>query len=135
MERTKHKNLVLILARELASNVALPMFLADPDGTLIFYNEPAEKVLGQTFAQTGELAAGEWGALWHPTTVGGEPIASEALPLSVALAEHRPAHDVMRINALDGSIRQISITALPLFSSTDEFVGAVAMFWEEKRAD
>jgi len=36
MERTRHKSLLLILARELATNVATPIFVVDPEGTLVF---------------------------------------------------------------------------------------------------
>jgi hypothetical protein len=31
---------------------------------------------------------------------------------------------------MDGDSREIAVTALPLFARADEFVGAVAFFWE-----
>jgi PAS domain-containing protein len=130
VERTRHKSLALILARELASNLALPMFLVDPDGTLVYFNEAGEEILGQSFATTGELAAHEWGARWHPERLDGTPYPLDGLPLVVALRDKRPAHDVMRITAVDGTRREIHVTAIPLFSHVDEFAGAVAMFWD-----
>jgi hypothetical protein len=48
----------------------------------------------------------------------------------VALLQHRAAHDRMRITLHDGSKRDIEITAFPLFARHDEFVGALAIFWE-----
>ena len=36
----------IILMRELADHLATPIFVVDPDGDLLFYNEPAEKLLG-----------------------------------------------------------------------------------------
>ena len=36
----------LILMRQLAGGLATPVFLVDPDGDLLFYNEPAEAILG-----------------------------------------------------------------------------------------
>jgi len=36
-----------ILARQLSNYLALPVFLADPEGNLIFYNEPAERILAE----------------------------------------------------------------------------------------
>ena len=45
MEKTQQRSLVLILARELADNSATPMFVVDPEGNLVFFNEPAEHVL------------------------------------------------------------------------------------------
>ncbi|HEX2032245.1 MAG TPA: PAS domain-containing protein [Actinomycetota bacterium] len=127
-------NLVHILARGLASSVATPMFLVDPDGTLVYYNEPAEEILGQTYAEAGEMTAEEWGGTTFvspedPDT--GKPLPLTDMPLAVAVTERRPAHRSMRITGVDGDRRQIAVTAFPLFARTDEFVGAVAIFWEE----
>jgi hypothetical protein len=43
------KPIQLILARQLASCVAAPIMLMDADGTLVFFNEPAEAILNQRF--------------------------------------------------------------------------------------
>ena len=40
------KAIELILMRQLASSLAMPIFLVDPSGNLVFYNEPAEQLLG-----------------------------------------------------------------------------------------
>src|SRR5688500_1421292 len=68
------KSVVLILARELASNIATPMLVLDHDGTLVFYNEPAEIVFGARFDEIGETAATVWDARWPVTDVDGAPI-------------------------------------------------------------
>ena len=60
MNGGKQKNVVLILARELASNIATPMLVLDEVGTIVFFNEPAERVLGATFASVGEVTAAEY---------------------------------------------------------------------------
>lgn len=49
------KELEVILARQLTSYLSIPAFIVDPDGTLLYYNEAAEAVLGRRFAETGEL--------------------------------------------------------------------------------
>lgn len=131
MSQLRAKNIVLILARELASHIASPVFLVDPEGTLVYYNERAEPVLGQRFDQTGELRADEWGTKWSPADpVDGRPLPLEELPLYVALRDRKPATRPLRINALDGTQRVIDVVAFPLFASVDDFVGAVAIFWE-----
>ena len=56
------KSLPLILARELASNLATPMFLLDAGGMLVFYNDAAAMLLGKPFAELGEIPSGEFGA-------------------------------------------------------------------------
>jgi len=132
---TSEHNLVLILARGLASSIATPMFLVDPEGTLVYFNEPAEGILGQSYAEAGELSSDEWGTMFYPEDPEtGEKIPREVLPLMIALAERRPAHRSMVITAQDGVRRGIALTAFPLFARTDEFVGAVAIFWEESGA-
>jgi hypothetical protein len=57
------KDLLLIIARELASNLATPMFLIDATGTLVFYNDAAEQLIGKPFAQLGPIDALEFGAV------------------------------------------------------------------------
>ena len=129
---TSEHNLVLILARGLASSIATPMFLVDPEGTLVYFNEPAEEILGHTYADAGEMSPEEWGTMFYPEDPqSGEKLSPEALPLSIALAERRPAHRTMSITGRDDVRRTIAVTAFPLFARTDEFVGAVAIFWEE----
>jgi PAS domain-containing protein len=132
MDAGSPKNLVLILARELASNVATPIFIVDADGTLVFYNEPAEAIVGQPFAQVGEMSAAEWGAMLKPENLAGEKVSRTAVPPGIALLEKRPAHQSMQITGLDGQKRRLAITAFPLFAKADEFVGAVSIFWEEE---
>ena len=128
-------NLVMILARGLASSIATPMFLVDPDGTLVYFNESAEAILGQTYAEAGELKQEEWGGAWvQPENADtGEPLHAKDNPLARALADREPAHAVLRITGVDGVKRTIAATAFPLFARTDEFAGAVAIFWEEKK--
>lgn len=126
-------DLVLILARGLASSIATPMFLVDPSGTLVYFNEPAEVILGTTYADAGEMPAEEWGSAFKPHDLEtDQPLPLESLPLAQALAEQRPAHRTMGITGRDGVPRTIAVTAFPLWARSDEFVGAAAIFWEAK---
>ena len=61
------KAVEVILMRQLASYLALPIFLVDPEGTLLFYNEPAEVILGRRFDETGKMPVGEWSTIFEPT--------------------------------------------------------------------
>jgi PAS domain-containing protein len=124
------RNLILILARDLTSRLATPAFVVDADGTLAYFNEAAEPVLGRTYAEAGELAAGAWAAEWDPTDPDGHPIPLEELPLGIAFREGRPAHRPMRITGGDGVVRDIEVTAFPLCPRPDLILGAIAVFWE-----
>ena len=124
------KAIELILARQLASYVALPVFIVDPDGLLLFYNEPAEHILGRRFAETGELPLAEWATLFRPTDEAGNPLSEDELPLVIALRERKPAHRSLYIQGLDGHRRLIDVTAFPLIGQMRRFLGGVALFWE-----
>ena len=121
---------MLILARELATNAATPMFIADADGTLVFYNEPAERILGRPFVAAGEIVASEWEELFRVETLEGQPMPLDQMPSGVAFLERRAASGSLRITGLDGKSHDLSVTAFPLFKRGREFVGMVALFWE-----
>jgi hypothetical protein len=129
------KSLPLILARELASNLATPMFLLDPGGMLVFYNDAAAMLLGKAFAELGEIPSGEFGAVLQLTTPGGEPVRRRDSPAGVAFFEHRPAHMTVMATAYNGVRREYEATAYPLFGATGEMHGVVAVFWENTSAE
>jgi PAS domain-containing protein len=131
MEGRRQKHLVLILARELVSNLATPTLVADDRGMLVFFNEAAEQVVGQTFAETGEMPLAEWEARFAPRTPEAEPVPLEQRPSGIALKERRPVHERLRITSDDGVVRDLAVTAFPLFAHADEFVGVVTIFWRE----
>jgi PAS domain-containing protein len=120
----------VILARQLASYLAIPIFLVDLQGTLLFYNEPAELILGRRFDETGKVPLQEWSTIFTPTDEEGASIPAEELPLVVALTQGRPAHRGMYIRGLNGVPRQIEVTGIPLFGQGDRHLGAMALFWE-----
>ncbi|MBI4547248.1 MAG: PAS domain-containing protein [Ignavibacteriae bacterium] len=120
------------VAREFAISLAMPVFIVDPEGSLLFYNKAVEKILGRRFEETGTMGASVWSRLFYPTDADGAPIFPEKLPLMIALHEHRPAHDQFWIRGLDNVAREIEVTAFPLITQNNEFVGAIAIFWDVK---
>lgn len=124
------KEIEVILTRQLASYLVMPVFIIDPQGNLIYYNEPAETILGRRFEETGEMSVGEWASIFTPTHEDGTPIEPEGLPLVIALAEHRPAHRSLWIQGLDGITRHIEVSAFPLIGQAHRNLGAMAIFWE-----
>ena len=129
-DERKARDLILILARDLTSRLATATFVVDADGTLVYFNEAAEPVLGRTYAEAGPLRAGEWAAEWEPTDGDGRPLALEELPLGIAFREGRAAHRAMKITGGDGVARDIEVTAFPLCAQADLILGAIAVFWE-----
>jgi PAS domain-containing protein len=128
--RQRQKPLVLILAREFASNLATPTLITDHRGRLVFFNEAAEGILGRSFAEVGELPRSEWPEMFSPRTLENVPLAPEDTPGGRALRSQRPVHEDFRITGLDGVDRDISATVFPLFAHRHEFSGVVAIFWD-----
>jgi PAS domain-containing protein len=119
----------LIMARGFTANLVTPAFLVDREGTLIFFNESAGELLGVSFEEAGPMAPEEWGGRFAPTTLDGEALALEELPLAVALSDGRPAHSPMRIRGADGEVREIEVSAFPIVGESGQH-GALAIFWE-----
>lgn len=128
------KEIEVILARHLASYLATPIFIVDTAGTLLYYNESAELVLGRRFEDTGEMRVEEWSTLFEPVDKAGNALAPEELPLVKALHNRHPAHGSFWIRGLDGVLRYIQVTAFPLIGQADRYLGAVAIFWETPSA-
>jgi PAS domain-containing protein len=124
------KAIEVILTRQLASYLSMPIFIVDTAGALVFYNEPAERVLGMRFEETGEMPAAEWATAFTPTNERGAAVPPEKLPLMIAVAERRPAHARFWIRGLDGVRRHIEVGAFPLIGHADRNLGAVAILWE-----
>jgi PAS domain-containing protein len=120
----------IILTRQLAGYLSIPLFLVDPKGKLLFYNEPAEALLGRRFDETGAMPAEEWSTVFTPLDDEGQPIPPAKLPLMIALDERKPAHQRFFIVGLNGQRRHLDVAAIPIMGLQGEFLGAVALFWE-----
>jgi PAS domain-containing protein len=107
------------------------MFIVDARGALLFYNEPAERLLGRTYEENDEMPIEEWSVQFRPTSEDGRTIPAEELPLVVALREGRPAYlSPILLTGQDRVQRKISSTAFPIVGQQNRQLGAVALFWE-----
>jgi PAS domain-containing protein len=118
----------LIQARSLIASLSTAAFLVDEAGTLLFFNEPASKLLGMGFEEAGEMPPEEWGSRFRPRMPGGRELAVEELPLTIALREGHPGHARMEITAADGADHQIAVSAIPIRGQAGQH-GAFAIFW------
>lgn len=124
------REIEVILSRQLASYLSTPVFIVDQSGTLVFYNEPAEEILGLRFEETGEMPRDEWITAATAADDAGNPIPRENLPLMIALTERRPVHGHFWITGDDGVRRCIATTAFPIVGQAGRNLGAMAIFWE-----
>jgi PAS domain-containing protein len=121
----------LILTKQWASYLAVPVWLVGTDGELLFYNEAAEAIVGRRFDESGAMPLSELSEMFEIIADADEsPVPPERLPLGIALFEHRAAHQRIRMRGLDGVWRRVDATAFPLEGQGGRFLGAVALFWE-----
>ena len=127
---SKHQPIEIILLRQWASHMAMPVWIAGEKGELLYYNEPAEELLGRRFDEAGEMRLKDLPSIFRTSTPDGEPLRLDDLPLAKALNERQPAHLRVQITALDGATRRLDITAVPLLVQGGSYLGAMAVFWE-----
>lgn len=119
--------------RQLASYLAMPVFLVDAAGKLLFYNEPAEALIGRRFEESGAMPLEVWYSNFSVRDENGAVIPPESLPLMIALHHRQPAHRRLTFVGLDGVKRVIESTAFPLEGQGGRYLGAVAFFWDAAR--
>ena len=125
-----NRPLPLILAREFAANVATPFLVLDSEGTLVFFNERAEQIIGSTWAEFGELPEQEWRSRLQVERLDGTPVPNDETPSAVARREHRPVQETLVYTDADGRRLTLSVTATPILGREDELVGVFLLFWE-----
>jgi len=129
-DRPPQRNLILILARDFASRLATAVFLVDAKGSVIYFNEAAERLLGVRFVEGPGMTAQEWSTRFSQVDEDGNPISLEDNPLAIAFRESRPNHRTMHIKDTEGGAHHLAVTAFPLVAHAGEIVGALAIFWE-----
>ena len=71
--------------RQLASALAVPVLLADAAGDLLFFNEPAELLLGRRFDEVDAVSLDERRAIFRFRDEQGAVLPEGQPPLEVAL--------------------------------------------------
>jgi PAS domain-containing protein len=118
----------LIIARNLMSAVELAAFIVDPEGTIVFFNEAAGKLIGRRFEDLGPLRREEWSSQIGPFDEFGKILPTQGLPLTAALRDGLPANGRFRVRAQDGEMLDVEVSALPLVTVYG-FEGAIVVFW------
>lgn len=123
----------MILVRQLAGYLSVPVLVFDPTGTVVFYNESAERILGVRFEETGRIGPEEVDRL---VELSDDPAAGPeeaGPPVVIALQQRRPAHARRWLLRRGDRVRlQVELTAFPIIDQDERLLGAVAMFWERQ---
>ncbi|MDZ4825536.1 MAG: PAS domain-containing protein [Actinomycetota bacterium] len=126
---TAGRSVLLILARELASNLATPTFLVDGEGMVVFFNDAAEQLLGKPFSDIGEITGNQLGEMLQMVGEDGAALPTRESPAGIAFYERRPAHKIVSATFFNGERHVIEATAYPLFGNGGELHGVVTVFW------
>jgi PAS domain-containing protein len=128
------KPVELILAKQAASGLAVPIFLVDARGDTLFYNEPAEAIFGRRFDEIDALPFEERTAMLAPRRQDGEPLPVDQLPGIMCMRERRPAHAEFFIRGFDGIAREVEATAIPVEGASGDMLGAFVVMWPGRMA-
>ena len=124
--------LEIILCRQFAESISLPIFIIDTKGNLLFYNEPAESLLGLRYEDTGPMPVDVWSVKFKPTDARGRPLAAEKLPLVKTLETRKPATGTFWIESLSGPRHFLEVHSYPIIDRKDSYLGAMALFWQSE---
>ena len=120
----------LILARQLASSLAMPIVIVDAAGVLIYWNEPAEQLIGIRFEESGEIPASDWQQQFAVSDEERRLIPKDEWPLVIALTRHQPVSRTIWLGTPGGSWRNLNWTSVPFIAQGGEFLGVQSVFWE-----
>jgi hypothetical protein len=123
----------IILVKQLADSVYIPIFVVAPNGIVTFFNEPAELIIEKRFEETGPIDLQKWCSLLDPRDSKGNKIPLEQLPISITLEKHIPDNNDFWIKKRGEENSHVYITCFPIIDKSNVFIGAICMFWEERQ--
>lgn len=127
------REMELILARQLAGGLSVPVLLVDARGDTLFFNESAEMLLGRRLDEIDSLALEERASLLAPRDAEGHLLPMDDFPSMQAMRERRPAHAAIHLHGLDGVLRPVEVTAIPIQSGRGHVLGAIVVLWAQDR--
>jgi PAS domain-containing protein len=129
------KPIELILLRQLARRLPLPVILVDAEGTLVYSNPATERLLRLSQAELGEFPISRFEELVDPRDTDENPLPVDRMPIAVALHDRRPQQSTLIVHSSDGVPHRIVTTAVPLDGQGGALLGAMSVFWEEEEGD
>ena len=120
----------MILLKQWASLMAVPVWITDVDGRLVYYNEPTEEIIGLRFEDAGEIPADRVAEMFVVSDVDGSPLADDEVPLVIALNKHVSNHRRLRFLRGDKKWNEIAVTAIPIIGEGNRHLGAMVTMWE-----
>jgi PAS domain-containing protein len=129
------KPVELILLRELASRLTMPVSLYDANRKLVYMNEAAERLMAVRFVDLGEISHAELIRLVRPLDAHGRPIPAEQMPGGIALIGRRAEQTTAWMHDVEGGAHWCAMTSMPLDTQGGAALGAMSIVWEIGHGD
>lgn len=120
----------IILLKQLASCLAMPMFVIGPDGEMLFFNESAESIIGARYDEWHATERQEWATQLRSTDAEDNLLPDSERPVMIALDKREFAHRHLFLQVEGGRRREVKGTAIPLVNQSERLLGALGLFWE-----
>lgn len=120
----------VVLVRQAAEYLTQAIFLVDESGTVLFFNEAAAALLGRPFEDVAAQNIAEWLDQLEICDGDGRPVPGSAVPIAQARRDRRPAHAVFDVRCLDGVVRRLAVTSVPLIGQGGVLHGAMSLMWD-----
>jgi PAS domain-containing protein len=127
---TTRREIEVILARQLAGYLALPIVIVDPSQVVVYYNEPAEQMLGRGFDEGAAIPGADWSRAFEFTDDTGAPVPTAEMPIGAALRTRKVIHGTFWMRGLDGVRHHLDGTGIPLVGNAGRFLGVIGIFSE-----
>ena len=120
----------IILLRQWASMMSVPIWVTDAAGDLVYFNEPTESLIGLRFEEAGDISVAELSRRFELCDLAGTPLVDHERPLVMALQKQQPAQRLVRMRSQDGQAKVISDTAVPIVGEGDRLLGVMVILWD-----
>ena len=123
----------LILMRQLAGCLAMPIILSDTRGDVVYVNESAEQLLGLSVGESDTVSAEDLASILSARGCDGRSLRPDEMPTRRAMVSGRPVHQKLQVRGSGGVDHWLQATAFPLLSTVGEHVGVVSILWDAPR--
>lgn len=119
--------LELVMARQWVALLTSPVLLFDATGSLAFFNEAAQVIMGRSFNECGALKPAEWHAMFRIEDASGTLVPQGQSALDEALTADGARQLTLLLRGLDGQRRQVGLATFPIRGLDRSKVGVMAL--------
>ncbi len=117
-----------ILARQLAEYMSTPIAIVDYDGKIIYYNEPAEYILGKKFNESGEIEYREWDNRFYLEHDRSAPMQVLDIPFISALSNRIILQGEYWMRNFEEVDQKVLIICVPIVGMGHRELGTIVYF-------